>query len=105
MKKTDELKNPNSCLNRAADDEPLFVLRGKDVAAPAAIAEWIKSRISMGKNEFGDSQITEAVELAEKMEQYQAKLAEAAGGSNMENEGGKSADIALIDDLNQGVAQ
>jgi hypothetical protein len=40
MLKKDELTNPNSCLNRASDDEPLFVLRAQDVFAAAAIKEW-----------------------------------------------------------------
>jgi len=29
------------CLGRAADDEPVFVLRAKDVLATEAIGEWV----------------------------------------------------------------
>lgn len=40
MMKKDELANPNSCLNRAADNEPVFVFRAQDVFAAATIREW-----------------------------------------------------------------
>ena len=38
MTKRELLADPNSCLNRAADDEPVFVLLGRDPAAPFAIS-------------------------------------------------------------------
>lgn len=38
--KRDELANPNSCLNRAGDDEPIFVLRAHDPDAAAVVLEW-----------------------------------------------------------------
>lgn len=60
MKKIDELNEPTSCWNKAADDEPLFVLRGIDVAAPAVVAAWIKERKRLGKNIEGDDQTEEA---------------------------------------------
>lgn len=37
MKKRDELTSQNSCLNKANDDEMIFVLRGKDPVAPKTI--------------------------------------------------------------------
>jgi hypothetical protein len=40
MLKREELELPTSCLNKAADDEPIFVLRAKDPCAPAAILAW-----------------------------------------------------------------
>lgn len=67
-----ELKDPKSCLNKAKDDEPLFVLLGRDPAAPLAIASWINHRIEFGKNHPGDDQITEAIDLMKKMEDYRA---------------------------------
>lgn len=39
MIKTAELTGP-SCLTRAADDEPLFVLRANDPLAPKVVREW-----------------------------------------------------------------
>lgn len=103
MKKRDEISNPNSCLNRAADDEPLFVLRGKDVAAPEVIRDWAHRRVMCGKNEKADEQIREAIQLADEMVEYQDKLAAIAAQDSMENEGGQAAD-GLINDLNQGAA-
>lgn len=35
-----EVENPNSCLNRAQLDEPLFVLRANDPLAPKLVREW-----------------------------------------------------------------
>lgn len=66
MIKRDELSNPNSCLNRAKDDEYLFVLIDRDIAMPRAIRAWIEERIRLGKNTREDSQIQEA-ELAIQM--------------------------------------
>ena len=40
MKKRDEIDNIESCLNRAEEDEPLFVLRANDELAPAIVLEW-----------------------------------------------------------------
>ena len=41
MKKTDELADPTSCLNKARDDERLFVLLARDPAAPVTIRAWV----------------------------------------------------------------
>lgn len=41
MKKYKELKDPSSCLNKAGDDEMLFVLRAQDVTSPKTILYWI----------------------------------------------------------------
>ena len=35
-----EVKNPDSCLNRAKPDEPIFVLRANDGRAAAAVRFW-----------------------------------------------------------------
>jgi hypothetical protein len=58
--KRDELADPNSCLNRARDDEMVFVLLGRDDASPGTIRWWIKERIRLGKNTRDDAQIREA---------------------------------------------
>lgn len=39
--KAEELRDPNSTWNKAADDEPLFILRPKDVFAVYLINAWI----------------------------------------------------------------
>lgn len=68
MKKIDEIRNPNSCLNKAGDFERIFVLLGRDPAAPVAIRAWINARINLRKNTPSDPQITEALEAALLME-------------------------------------
>jgi hypothetical protein len=60
MRKRDELTDQSSCLNKARDEELLFVLLGRDPAAPAAVRAWIEARIWLGKNHDGDPQIAEA---------------------------------------------
>lgn len=71
MKKTEELSNPNSCLNKAKPDELLFVLLGRDKAAPWAVRHWIMHRIRLGLNQDGDPQIVEAEEWARAVEMGQ----------------------------------
>lgn len=68
MRKRDELSNPKSCLNKANDDEMLFVLLGRDPAASLAIRVWVRARITMGKNKEDDAQIQEALKIADEME-------------------------------------
>jgi hypothetical protein len=67
MRKRDEMADPRSCLNKARDDEWLFVLLGRDPAAPAAVRAWIQERIRLGKNTPGDPQLVEAEGWARRM--------------------------------------
>lgn len=68
MKKKDELADPDSCLNRAKDDEIIFVILARDVAAPHAVIEWALERCRRGKNRLIDTKIIEALECAVAME-------------------------------------
>ncbi len=68
MEKRHELTDPNSCINRARDNEMTFVLLGRDAAAPVAIRAWIVERIRLGKNKADDPQILEAAGCADRME-------------------------------------
>jgi hypothetical protein len=74
VRKREELTNPNSCLNRARDDEWVFSLLGRDPATPGTIRFWIRERIKLGKSKPGDPELVEA-EL-----QAQAILDEQGGG-------------------------
>lgn len=65
MRKTDELADPNGCLNRAYDDEMLFVLLGRDRAAAETIKFWCGERLRLGLNNPGDQQLVDAVVCAE----------------------------------------
>jgi len=60
MIKSEELNNPQSCMNRAREDELTFVLLGRDRAAPAAIRAWCAERVRLGKNALNDEQMVEA---------------------------------------------
>ena len=66
MLKKDELLHPKSCLNKAGADEPLFVLRAKDVLAPMAIRHW--ATMATGVHE--PEKLAEAEALAKRMEDW-----------------------------------
>lgn len=68
MLKVDEIQIAESCFNRARLRERIFVLLGRDKAAPAAIRAWAAERVRIGKNESTDAQITEALDCADRME-------------------------------------
>lgn len=68
MLKRDELEKSDSCLNKARDDERIFVLLARDPAAPTAIRQWCSRRVELGKNRYDDPQIKEALQCAEQME-------------------------------------
>lgn len=69
MRKNEELSNPQSCLNKAKPNEYLFVLLGRDKAAPAAIRHWVEERIALGLNTRDDDQIQEALATANLIQQ------------------------------------
>lgn len=78
MIKRREISDPNSYLNRSADGEVLFVLMGRDAAAPATIQFWISQRVLLGKNAPDDAQLLEAKECAKKMARQSGTLAKEA---------------------------
>ena len=60
MRKSEELARSDSCLNKAKDDEMLFVLLGRDAAAADTVEFWCDKRIELGLNHWSDEQIMEA---------------------------------------------
>jgi len=74
MIKRDEIEHPESCFNKASDQERLFVLLARDPAAPVAVRAWIDERIRLGKNKPDDDQIREARECASRMEAERAEI-------------------------------
>jgi hypothetical protein len=68
MRKKDELSKPETCMSQAHPNEMVFVLLGRDAAAPTAIRAWVAERIRLGKNVESDAQIVEALECARTME-------------------------------------
>ena len=88
------LSNPNSAFKRAKPDERIFVLLGRDAAAPATIRHWAAERIHLEKNAAGDDQIREALEIADEMERDQAQ--ETRGATNSTGAQGTSGlDVGL----------
>ncbi len=68
MRKRDELANPESTLNRAAQEEPLFVIRAKDKLSASMVRQWAEAAAMTGAHE--PEKIQEARELAEIMESW-----------------------------------
>lgn len=68
MKKSQELTDQNSCLNKAMDDELLFVLLERDPAAAATIRFWAAERVRLGKNVRTDTKIKRALGQAAEMD-------------------------------------
>ncbi len=67
MLKAEEIANPNSCLNKAAPDEPVFVLRAQDALAPEIVRDWAMQAQANGAS---TDKVEEAYSLAEKMEAW-----------------------------------
>lgn len=80
MTKNENLSDPNSCWNKAKDDEPIFILRGKDSAAEATIVAWTKARVQVyidrgeGLPYEEVDKLVAALKLAGQMKEYQEKL-------------------------------
>lgn len=74
MTKQGNINDPGSCWNRAKDDEPLFILLGRDKDAPTTIRDWIEKRIARGKNKIGDVQMVNAEICANQMTAYAEKV-------------------------------
>lgn len=68
--KREELSNPKSCLSKAADDEPIFVIRAQDKYSSILVRLWI------GLARLGDCspyKIWEAETCAQTMDAWKAK--------------------------------
>lgn len=74
MKKCDEMREPKSCLNKAAANEPLFVLRGKDPVGAATVRHWA----TMAEGIHEPEKIQEALKLADQMDAWRNPLPECA---------------------------
>lgn len=83
MIKRDAVENSKSCLNKAYDQEQLFIMLARDPAAPVAIRAWIAERLRLGKNKPGDEQIREAYECATLMELQRGEITSARNQQQM----------------------
>lgn len=59
-----EMSSPDSCLNKAADAEPIFVLCAQDMLAPTVIRFWAELAEMTGSS---SDKVDEAISLAEEM--------------------------------------
>jgi hypothetical protein len=66
--KRDEIADPNSCLNRAADDEPIFILRAKDQLTPKLVRDWAAKAAIEGHHEI--EKIEAAWKFADRMDAW-----------------------------------
>lgn len=72
VRKLDEIEQPTSCLNKAAPEEPIFVLRAKDPEAPDTVRTWANNARTRGTHE--PEKIAEAFALAEQMDEYRRRV-------------------------------
>jgi hypothetical protein len=68
MIKHEELADRNSALNKAAPDEPIFVIRAKDKLSASMVRQWAEAAAMTGAHE--PEKIQEARQLAEIMETW-----------------------------------
>jgi len=68
MKKCDERAHERSCWNKAREDEILFIMMERDLAAPETIRFWVEKRIELGLNKRDDPQMQDALACANRME-------------------------------------
>lgn len=76
MRKAEELRSERSCLNKAAPNEPIFVLRGKDPLAAITVRHW--ATMSEGVHE--PEKLAEARALADLMDRWRNPPPELANG-------------------------
>lgn len=65
MTKLEMISDPNSCLNKAADDEIVFTLRSKDPEAAETIRDWARRRVAHCYDEADSPKILDALQIAD----------------------------------------
>jgi hypothetical protein len=68
--KRDSLIDARSCFSKAAPDEPIFVLRGKDPLAPLVVKLWAQMATSVGTYGHEENKRASAYDVAAEMERY-----------------------------------
>ena len=69
MTKAEELRNPHGCLNKAASDEPVFVLRAKDPIAAQVVRLWA----TMAERDHSADKCDGALAIAAAMDEWRAQ--------------------------------
>lgn len=79
MLKKDELENPQSCLNKASADEPIFVLRAQDIFASDTILAWADryrrthAPAGVWRSERHRQKHNEAIDIVEQFERWRER--------------------------------
>lgn len=79
MTKSEEISNPTSSLNKAAADEPIFVLRAQDVFAADTILAWAdryrRTHAPAGawRSEQHRQKHNEAIDIVDKFERWRER--------------------------------
>jgi hypothetical protein len=71
--KLEEQENPQSCLNKAKPDEPIFVMLGSDSLAPEVIRFWASLVIMRSGTEKSFDKARQALADAKQFEHYGAE--------------------------------
>lgn len=68
MTKRENIDNPNSCWNKAADDATVFVLKDTDPVFTETVRFWAAKRVEYGIDPPDSPKIRDAVEMADEVE-------------------------------------
>ena len=76
--KREELTNPNECLAKVADEEPIFILRATDKLAPHLVRLWAAMVVrehmeGWASGALPTEKLTRALKCALSMEAWQAQ--------------------------------
>lgn len=96
MTKRDEIYDSNSCLSKAALDEPLFVLRGSDPVAPNTIRHWAK--LAKAWKAHDDDRQKDALKWADEMEAWWRSKHRQDEAGEQQGDGDTSPDADAKDD-------
>jgi hypothetical protein len=69
LQELENLKAGTGCLGKAADDEPLFILRGQDMLAPDLVRRWAR-QAEMSAPGGRSEKAEEAYALADQMDAW-----------------------------------
>lgn len=78
MLRAQEIQSQSSCLNKASDDEPIFVLRANDELAPDIVMKWAfayrAAKVAQGEmTQRQMDKYEEAIELADLMRKWKSR--------------------------------
>lgn len=71
MTKKQQLENPQSTLSRTGDDEPIFVIRARDIDGHKAVWDWCDRAKNRG---VSNDKIDEAYIVADEMIKWKSKF-------------------------------